>query len=123
MAEFVKECKINPDKKFFLCIVAAGHGYHNAGSQEFLGQFLDKDTLTHEFIPVEKIVRGYLREVKNAYINVHFACCREIKTISEFEVDKLKRELDEKRAKEREDQLALGLEESKDPTGKRGGPV
>ena len=48
-------------------------------------------------------MRDYLRKVKNAYINVHFACCREIKTISEFEVDKLKRELDEKRAKERED--------------------
>jgi hypothetical protein len=38
--------------------------------------------LTHEFIPVEKIIRGYLKEYKNAYFVVHFACCREIKTIT-----------------------------------------
>ena len=87
-------------------LVLACHGYHVAGYEEVLGAFLDKETLTHEFIPVEKIVRGYLKELKNAYIVAHFACCREIKTISELEVDKLKQKLDEKRAKLREDQLA-----------------
>jgi hypothetical protein len=59
--------------------------------------------LTHEFIPVEKIIRGYLKELKNAYFVVHFACCREIKTNSEHEIDQLKKELEEKRAEERED--------------------
>ena len=87
-----------------------------AGYEEVLGAFLDKETLTHEFIPVEKIVRGYLKELKNAYIVAHFACCREIKSISDLEVDKLKQRLEERRAKEREDQLANELEESKDPT-------
>ena len=62
--------------------------------------------MTHEFIPVELIVRAYLKELKNAYIVVHFACCREIKAISEAEIDRLKEKLDEKRAKEREDELA-----------------
>ena len=103
-------------------LVLACHGYHVAGFQEVLGAFLDKETLTHEFIPVEKIVRGYLKELKNAYIVAHFACCREIKSISDLEVDKLKQKLEERRAKEREDQLANELEESKDPTDKRGGP-
>ena len=59
--------------------------------------------MTHEFIPVEKIVRAYLKELKNAYCVVHFACCREIKTLSEFEINNLKREFDEKHEKERED--------------------
>ena len=54
---------------------------------------------------------------------VHFACCREIKSISEIEVDKLKQKFDEKRAKEREDLLADKLEESKDPNDKRGRPA
>ena len=103
MDEFVKECNNNPDKKFLLFQVFAGHGYHTAGFEEVLGQFLDKDNLTHEFIPVEKIVRAYLKELKNAYCVVHFACCREIKTLSEFEINNLKREFDEKREKERED--------------------
>ena len=53
---------------------------------------------------------------------VHFACCREIKSISELEVDKLKQKFDDKRAKERENLLANKLEESKDPTDKRGRP-
>ena len=53
---------------------------------------------------------------------VHFACCREIKSISELEVDKLKQKFDDKRAKEREHLLTNKLEESKDPTDKRGGP-
>ena len=51
-------------------------------------------------------MRAYLKELKNAYIVVHFACCREIKAISEAEIDRLKEKLDEKRAKEREDELA-----------------
>ena len=61
MDEFVKECKENPDKDYLLLQVNAGHGYHAGGFQEFLSAYLDKETLTHEFIPVEKIVRGYLK--------------------------------------------------------------
>jgi hypothetical protein len=41
--------------------------------------------------------------VPNTYCVVHFACCREIKKMSDAEVDKLKEELDEKLAKESEE--------------------
>jgi hypothetical protein len=87
MNEFVQECKSNPTKDFLLFLVFASHGYHVAGFQEVLSPFLDNQNLTHEFIPVENIVRGYLKEVKNAYCAIHFACCRAIKTISDLEVD------------------------------------
>ena len=80
------------------------------------------ETLTHEYIPVENIVRGYLIDVPNAYCLVHFACCREIKTISELEKaqitkeieKKLAQELEEKQARELEEKLASGLEETKE---------
>ena len=75
-------------------LVFACHGYHVAGFQEVLSPFLDKEALTHEFISVEEVVRGFLKEVKNAYCVVHFACCRAIKTISDIDVDKLKEKLD-----------------------------
>ena len=51
-------------------------------------------------------MREKFKNVLNAYCVVHFACCREIKAISEAEIDRLKEKLDEKRAKEREDELA-----------------
>ena len=37
MDEFVNECNNNPDKKFLLFQVFAGHGYHTAGFEEVLG--------------------------------------------------------------------------------------
>ena len=123
MKEFVEECEKNPDKDFLLLQVFAGHGFHVAGWQEVLSPFVDKETLEQEYIPVEKIVRGYLKELPNAYCFVHFACCRAIKAISDLEVDKLKLKLEEKRAKEREEQQAKELEESKDPTDKHGPPA
>jgi hypothetical protein len=60
------------------------------GYEEVLGPFFAKETMTHEFIPVEKIIRDYLKEVSNAYCLVLFACCRTIKNMSDLEVEKLK---------------------------------
>ena len=65
------------------------------GFTEVLGPYLNLETLTHEYIPVELIVRAYLKDLNNAYIVVQFACCREIKTLSEFEVNKLKEKFEE----------------------------
>jgi hypothetical protein len=47
-------------------------------------------------------VRRYLKEVPNAYCFVHFACCREIKTISDQEKAKISRDIEEKLARELE---------------------
>jgi hypothetical protein len=70
--------------------------------------------MTQEYIQVEKIVRGYLKDVPNAYCLVHFACCREIKTISDLEKAKLSKEIAEKLAKDLEEKHTKGLEETKD---------
>ena len=81
------------------------------GFEEVLGPYLNLQTLTHEFIPVENIVRGLLKDVKNAYCLVLFACCREIKTISELEKALFTKQIEEKLAKEFEEKLAIKLEE------------
>ena len=44
-------------------------------------------------------MREKFKNVLNAYCVVHFACCREIKKMSDAEVDKLKEECDEKKRK------------------------
>ena len=49
------------------------------------------------------MVRDRLRNLTNAYCLVQFASCREIKKMSDLEVDKLKEERDKKRAEEREE--------------------
>ena len=86
--------------------VHASHGYHMGGFSEVLGPFLNLETMTYEYIPVEKIVREYLKDVPNAYCLVHFACCREIKTISELEKAQLTKEIEKKLAKELEEKKA-----------------
>ena len=62
-------------------------------------------------------------DVPNAYCVIHFACCREIKKMSDLEVEKLKELLDLKRAKELEAQLAKEQEETKEQTVKSTIPV
>ena len=62
-------------------------------------------------------------DVPNAYCVIHFACCREIKKMSDLEVEKLKELLDLKRAKELEAQLAKEQEETKEQIVKCTTPV
>ena len=81
------------------------------GFTEVLGPYLNLETLTHEYIPVDLIVRAYLKDVPNAYCLVHFACCREIKTISELEKAQLTTEIEKKLKKEFEEKKAKELEE------------
>ena len=103
MKEFVDKAIANPEKEYLLIQVHASHGYHVGGFSEVLGPYLNLETLTHEYIPVENIVRGYLKNVPNAYVLVHFACCREIKTISELEKAQLTKEIEKKLTKELEE--------------------
>ena len=69
--------------------------------------------MTHEFIDVENIVRGYLKDAANAYCLVHFACCRQILKVSHREKARLSKEIEEKLTKEIEEKLARELEEKK----------
>jgi hypothetical protein len=57
-------------------------------------------------VPVEKIVRKYFTGVPNAYCLVHFACCREIKKMSDLELEQIKKEFEEKLEKQRQDMNA-----------------
>jgi hypothetical protein len=57
-------------------------------------------------VPVEKIVRKYFTGVLNAYCLVHFACCREIKKMSDLELEQIKKEFEEKLEKQRQDMNA-----------------
>ena len=63
-----------------------------------------------------------MKNLPNAYCLVYFATCREIKKMSDLEIDKLKEVLDEKRAKERAENIAkeLELEETKEDIEIRG---
>jgi hypothetical protein len=58
------------------------------------------------------MVRRHFTGVPNAYCLVHFACCREIKKISDLDLEKLTKELEEKITKQlEEDMLVNELEE------------
>jgi hypothetical protein len=57
-------------------------------------------------VPVEKIVRKYFTGVPNVYCLVHFACCREIKKMSDLELEQIKKEFEEKLVKQRQNMNA-----------------
>ena len=60
------------------------------------------------------MVRRYFTGVPNAYCLVHFACCREIKKMSDLEFEKIKKELEEKLTKQSKEMLVKELEETKE---------
>ena len=97
--EFIKKAKNEPGKKFLLFVVCASHGYHADGCQECLSPYFDNETYNYEYIQVQKTVREKFKNVLNAYCVVHVSCCREIKKMSDAEVDKLKEDRDEKKQK------------------------
>ena len=56
-------------------------------------------------------MRGYLKDVPNAYCLTHFACCRQILKVSHREKARLSKEIEEKLTKEYEEKLSRELEE------------
>ena len=59
---------------------------------------MNLETLQYELIPVEKIVRQHFIGLPNAYCLVHFACGREIRKMSDDELEKIKKEFEVKLA-------------------------
>ena len=78
-----------------------------------LGAFYNHETNDREYIPVEEMVRRHFTGVPNVYGMVHFACCREISKISDIELEKIKKEFEEKAKKLEEEKMAKELEETK----------
>ena len=65
------------------------HGYHNAGFQEVPSNEYDPETKGYVMIPVEMLTRDYVKGVPNVFCLILFACCREVKQISKFEIEKI----------------------------------
>jgi hypothetical protein len=65
------------------------------------------------------MVRKYFTGVANAYCLVHFACCREIKKMSDLELEQIKKEFEEKIEKQRQKVIAKKHEETKDVSENR----
>jgi hypothetical protein len=86
---FIEKAKKDPTKNYLQIQSFAGHGYHVAGFQQVPTPYYDPETKGYMMIPVESIVRINITGVSNAYCLVLFACCREVKKLSKFEVKKL----------------------------------
>ena len=50
--------------------------------------YYDPETKSYVMIPVEKLVRNAVTGVSNVYCLVLFACCREVKKLTKYEVEK-----------------------------------
>lgn len=85
--QFLEKAKNNPDKLYLLIQSFACHGYHVGGFQEVPTNYYDHETKGYVMIPVEKYTRAAVTGVPNVYCLTLFACCREVKKLSKFEVD------------------------------------
>ena len=56
--------------------------------QEVPTNYYDPETKSYVMIPVEKLVRNAVTGVSNVYCLVLFACCREVKKLTKYEVEK-----------------------------------
>ena len=69
------------------------------------------------------MVRRHFTGLPNVYGMVHFACCREITKISDIELEKIKKEFEEKAKKLEEEKMAKELQETKEDSETRGDTV
>ena len=76
---FVGKAKGNPLKNYLQIQSFACHGYHRGGFQSVPTPYYDPETKGYKMIDVEKLIRGKVTGVYNAYCLVLFACCREVK--------------------------------------------
>ena len=65
------------------------------GFQEVPTNYYDPKTKGYVMIPVEMLARFAVTGVPNAFCLLLFACCREVKKISKFEVEKFLQEQQE----------------------------
>ena len=70
--------KENPDKKYLIVYVLAGHGIQSAGRQVVLMNEFHKRTGFYKFWGIEGDIRDIARKYQNSFQIAFFACCREI---------------------------------------------
>ena len=68
----------NPDTKFLILYVFAGHGMNVKGQQVVLLNEFDKATNWYKMLNVEAKIRVIAQMNPNSYQLAFFACCREI---------------------------------------------
>ena len=89
MKKLVDTAKLNPKKLYLQIQSFSCHGYHVGGFQQVPTNYYDPQTKEYVMIPVEKLARECVTGVANVYVIILFACCREVKQISMFEVEKI----------------------------------
>lgn len=67
-------------------ISIASHGYHVDGFQEVPTPYYNYNTNFYQMIPVEMLVRSTFSGIANAYCVTFFACCREVKHFTEYQL-------------------------------------
>lgn len=84
LKKFTDLAKSNPTKNYLQIQSFAGHGYHVGGFQQVPTPYYNPDTGFYKMIEVEKLVREAVKGIRNGYIIAFFACCREVKNLSDL---------------------------------------
>ena len=74
--------KEEPEKKFAVVILVAGHGIQLSGQQSVVINAFDKKTRFYRLWPVENDIRNWTEKYSNAYVVSFFACCRELHSVT-----------------------------------------
>ena len=82
MDKFVVLAKANPTRNYLYLQCFSGHGFHDGGFQHIPTPYYNHETKFYSVMPVEKLIREYCKGLKNVYICVFFAACREVRNLS-----------------------------------------
>ena len=74
--------KEEPEKKFAVVILVAGHGIQFNGQQSVVINAFDKNSRFYRLWPVENDIRNWTEKYSNSYIVSFFACCRELHNVT-----------------------------------------
>ena len=70
--------KGDPDTKYLILIVAAGHGMNANGQQVLLLNEFQPNKNFYKWLAIEDYIRTIAKCFPNTYTLAFFACCREI---------------------------------------------
>ena len=70
--------KNDPDSKYLIFIVAAGHGMNAQGQQVLLVNEFQPQNNFYKWLAIEQYIRAFAKIFPNSYTMAFFACCREI---------------------------------------------
>ena len=73
-----KRMLAEPEKKFLIVYVAAGHGMLAGGRQKMVINEFDRRSCFYKLWPIEAEIRTIAEYYPNSYQIAMFACCREL---------------------------------------------